>query len=1202
MTRTLLVARTRPQQRDLLRNAATTADVDESPPLVLTFADLKERLAAWGCLVGDKVRDDLAARVVTASVLAASPSSRPEASTAPGAPLARLAPAVDTLRREFAAVGTSARDLIRAWEDAGLDDVEEDNLQGRRADLLRLLRWLDAIDLRLNARGIVDDTLGLGVAVSLLRQGRRPHFLKRIDQLRVMDPVDATPLEHALLHALARHCPVEIVLPVDDLALPVAEEAPASDGDPSADPGTNTGTDASNGSAKARATIPGLDDAYRQLEARGDDNVELHLTTWSLMVSGPLAAFRSALLRGTPAGSTAGTAAGAPATASHTLHPARVFLAADAHDEARTIAGTVAAWRAQHPQARIAVATRQSAGLTPILDALARANIPCRRRRRTLLESPAARLLLDLVAMRTDGAPRDRLLAILMNPARRGALDPDATARVLSTMRRAAARRDFEDQSLPAGGFRRRLARLLVREPNLKGDVESTHAAIDPILEQAGRLALRGSLAGHFTTLLALTREVVDDDGALGGSEVFEVMVRLQAAATRVRDQASSVRIEGANDVDGIEGVQGATETSRSEMVELFALSRLLETEFASQPWLDDDVDVDDLAVEALTLPELLGRRFEAVFVAGAVEGEIPLPVPRHDRLLSDGDRAFLNRLVARHNRTGHTDHTNRSDRTAGADTNTPRDAALPLLPLLDQRAQGDDDSLGTGLEGLWWLGAMAAATELVVISAPRRDSRGRELPQSALLLDAARVLGATPATLADDGSVGLALPMRPDPRALRGERVRELLRQERDTKADTDTNGDGDGDGDGDSTLHSPLEGDGVRDSLHDDDDLHAHGQRLALAVAQRRHFFANPDAPLEERRGAYAFAVDPRRIARAFGSKFGLHAQTPLTPTRLEALAACRMHGFVQQVMRLDVDAEPGNAIEARVAGTLAHTVLERFYDERAQVKVPFTRFENRDRQRLSVIVDEEVSKELRRATGHQAALIAATAALKTTLLRVVGHLSKHPPVDGVEPAEFELQIGAKQDGKAPTLSSVPMMIGPDRRIFVGGIIDRVDEGPRARAVVDYKTMSAARVREKAAASTLFESHFQLPLYLRLLEHHRPTSTETSLHGYLLSLKEGATSPDIHETEHLRERIVDDSREDSLGKAIGRVILPVLDGTLPPDAGTRCDDCRLQRVCRVPLEGAYAPDPDEEDDVEVRWGGKGRGPTSSDAAGEQP
>jgi RecB family exonuclease len=272
--------------------------------------------------------------------------------------------------------------------------------------------------------------------------------------------------------------------------------------------------------------------------------------------------------------------------------------------------------------------------------------------------------------------------------------------------------------------------------------------------------------------------------------------------------------------------------------------------------------------------------------------------------------------------------------------------------------------------------------------------------------------------------------------------------------------------------------------------------------------------------------------------------------------------------------------DAIEARVAGTFAHTVLERFYKDRAVHRVPIARFVDADKARLGAVIDEETTRTLAVASGHPAALAAALRFMRATLLRVVSAVSAQPPVDGVEPTDFELQIGTRAEGRPADLPAVPIEIGAGRRIWIGGIIDRVDEGPGARAVVDYKTMSAARVRGKTAPAMLFEHHFQLLVYLRLLEAHRPTTSSVSLHGYLLSLKDGTSSPDIATTPDLRARVLDDSRDDSLGRAIGQVVLPVLQGTLPPDAGARCADCRLQRVCRVPLEGAFEPDPDEGDE----------------------
>jgi ATP-dependent helicase/DNAse subunit B len=287
--------------------------------------------------------------------------------------------------------------------------------------------------------------------------------------------------------------------------------------------------------------------------------------------------------------------------------------------------------------------------------------------------------------------------------------------------------------------------------------------------------------------------------------------------------------------------------------------------------------------------------------------------------------------------------------------------------------------------------------------------------------------------------------------------------------------------------------------------------------------------------------------------------------------------MHGFVKSVMKLDVEPEAGHAADARVLGTFAHAALERFFTERRDLGVPVARMTSEDRARLLALIDEEAQPLLAgRATGHLPAIEAAVAFLRTALVRAVSILSRAPPVRGVEPWEFEVRIGAAdRSGLPPRYTSVPVRLGA-QTIHIGGIIDRVDEGEGGRVVVDYKTAGASSVREKARPEKLFESHFQLPLYLRLLEHHRPTRPDHPMHGYLVSVREGVVSDDIGKVDDLRARVLDDDREDGLAAGLARVLLPVLDGTLVPDVGTRCDSCRLQRVCRVPLAGELAPDLD--------------------------
>ncbi len=1021
LSRPLIVTRTRGHQGALLRDDERSSATAERGALVWTYGDLWDRLGAWAALRLGLSRDDLGARVLAAAVLA-------DAGAGGSAVLPRLAPSLDALRSSLVLADSAAGPIADALRGLGGHEAT-----GRRADVTRVMSLTAAVEAQLRDRGVIDGALAKSHARDLLRQGQWPLALEGISDVTLYGPVDLSPVDLAIVAAISARVPTRAVLPIDD--------------------------------APGRHAVVGADRVFSAFER--DSAVDI--VADGVVGHGPLAPFRAALFG-------AGVVDDAPVS---------VVLAADVEEEARVVVAAVARAQGELSKtlgrpARIGVAARRLELLGPSLRALAREGIDVRRRRRSLRESPAAHLMTDLATLRSDGMPRDRLMAVLLNPARRGAITPDQAARILTTLRRAAARRDLEDTKRPIGGYRRRLEQLQRRDPSTADDVEFTLATIEPVMRAAATLPLRGRLLAHVEAWLALARQAVDDGRALGGEEVFEIIARMVAGARRVGDPAASI--------------------------ELLSLTRLIDDELSRQPWLDDDTDVADTAPEALTLPECLGRRFDALVIAGAVEGELPAQGgPRG--LLAEVDRAHINQALGR------------------------RVLALGDLDHDPHAVVGGDG----GVEGLWWLTALRAASSSLVLVASRREAGGREQAPSSFLLDAARALGTSPAQLALTPSCGVPLSLRRD------RRHRDIAR------------------------------------AIASDDPV----VRRAKAMAQeRRRFFASPDAPLVERRGAYAFAVDPARIKRAFGNAFGLSASRPLTPTRLEALAECRMHGFVQHVMKLDVDAEPGNAIEARVLGTFAHTVLERFYVERARQQVPASRFDDRDRGRLLAIIDEEITRALHTASGHTDAVAAGLRFMRATLVRVVAAVSSTPPVAGVEPTDFELQIGAKAGGRDPDLASVPIGLGDGRSIYVGGIIDRVDEGQGRRAVVDYKTMSASRVREKAATRSLFESHFQLLLYLRLLEHHRPTSDDTELHGYLLSLKDGATSGDVFEAPELRARLSDDARPDSLGQSIGKVILPILDGTIPPDAGARCVDCRLQRVCRVPLEGAYDADPDEFDD----------------------
>lgn len=1012
---------------------------------VWTLKELFDRLQAWAMLDLDAVRDDRAGVWSAAAAL--------------GAGLApRAAHDADDLRRALVHGGATATEVLARLP-------AEDDLRSMFAPLA-------AAELRLARAGRVDGAGALSHATVLLARGALPAALSAFSDIEVRDLVEPTELELRALIALARAgLPLRACLPVDSLG---------------------------------RGLLAGVEPVLKSLEAAHDVPL-LDITLDDIgaaQLDGPnpgMASFACAFYGGTTAPSA----------------PVEVLIAPDEAAEAREVADVVAGWlragrAAGGRGASVCVALRSlDDGAARIADALAGHHIAVRMRRRRLPESAAARLILDVIALARDGAPRDRMLAVLASPALRGALSSSLGARVLRVLRRAAARTDVEDSGAPRGGYRHRLTRYrsgLDDEPQ-QLDVDMALEHVERALAWARQLPREARLAEHLAAVARVAREIFEDGRELGCAEVLDVLEESTRAAKAV---------SAAND----------------PLVDLAAVSALVERAIERSLLPSLPVDDDD-AVEILTLPETWGRQFDHVVVAGCVEGKLPR-VERGERLLADIDRARVNTALGR-----------RVLRLIDDD---------PLEPSPLPRAQA--------LEPLWMLGAIRAARVSLLLTMPRRDGRGRELPESVFLLEAARALALT----GDSPLASLVRFVRaPSPRAIEVRaaqlRARGLLD---DDKARTF----------------------GIEPSLL------VHADLCKRMTNERARFFASKRAsassPLAS--APFAFAIDPARITGAFAPAFGLDASRPLTPTRLEAMAECRMHGFIQHVLKVDVDPPAGNAADARVLGTLAHEVMELFFRERKAARVPASRVTDADRARVRALLalSAEPLLQGRAATGHLGAIRAQIAWLETALVRAVSMLARDPVVPGVEPVDFEVRFGPAPAAAAgapaalvaaEAFASVPVQIGA-RTVFLGGIIDRVDEGEHHRVVIDYKSSGTGAIKRKVKRDALFEKHFQLLLYLRLLEHHRQTPEPTMLHGYLVSLRDGTTSDDVTEVEDLRARILDDTRADGLAAGVGRVILPILEGTLPPDAGDRCDTCRLQRVCRVPLAAEFAADLDDVDE----------------------
>lgn len=304
----------------------------------------------------------------------------------------------------------------------------------------------------------------------------------------------------------------------------------------------------------------------------------------------------------------------------------------------------------------------------------------------------------------------------------------------------------------------------------------------------------------------------------------------------------------------------------------------------------------------------------------------------------------------------------------------------------------------------------------------------------------------------------------------------------------------------------------------------------------------------------------LDKEATRRVFARWLGLMPEHPLTPTRLEAFAACPFRTMVERIFGVENPARDQNDVDARAKGRFVHAVLEDYFKGETE-DAPRERLMHLIVKHQALLEGDETAAPL-----HPGLLMATRLWLSLVLERMISNMRSEPPVDSVQPVAFEKAYGFQDQGWSLTIDDV--------RLHLGGIIDRIDEGPSAVAVVDYKLSSAMGLAQRLKSDALLTTHFQLPLYLRLLLEADPRVRQKELYAYLLSVRDGSASRVLgrEALPDLKARISDDTREDGLAAAIVRVMQPVLDGVFEPKRNDACEHCHLKRVCRVQGEGAFA------------------------------
>ncbi len=208
------------------------------------------------------------------------------------------------------------------------------------------------------------------------------------------------------------------------------------------------------------------------------------------------------------------------------------------------------------------------------------------------------------------------------------------------------------------------------------------------------------------------------------------------------------------------------------------------------------------------------------------------------------------------------------------------------------------------------------------------------------------------------------------------------------------------------------------------------------------------------------------------------------PLSPTALEAYAACPRRYLLERVLRLAEDERPerNDEIGPRERGSLVHAVLERFVGEAIDddcLPEPDVEWDADAARRLESALDTEVDSAAGQGlTGGRVQTEILRRELRSELLRFLPRDNEVRRERQSRPFAVEYSLG--MEAGRPLV----FRLGDGREVLLRGIVDRVDlTDDGGVLVIDYKGGSKRPFQGLAADPLNSGRRLQLPLYGRLL-----------------------------------------------------------------------------------------------------------------------
>jgi len=284
-------------------------------------------------------------------------------------------------------------------------------------------------------------------------------------------------------------------------------------------------------------------------------------------------------------------------------------------------------------------------------------------------------------------------------------------------------------------------------------------------------------------------------------------------------------------------------------------------------------------------------------------------------------------------------------------------------------------------------------------------------------------------------------------------------------------------------------------------------------------------------------------------------------ISPTRLEAYAACPYQYLLNVIMGVEALTEPEK--EATISnldkGTLIHDILWKYFTDLKKERGSSLQIKPKDVQRLLETARKKfVEFEQMGVTGYPMLWEVEKRNMLDTLK---DFFNKELNETEFIPTYFEVRYGMKpcnlQESEISTEKPVPLKIG-EKTVNLRGRIDRIDltkGGKRAR-VRDYKTGRVfAKPNEFQGGTTL-----QLPLYLYAARQllgplHKGIEVESAEY---YSLKDGKSVPFEASQLDEREAELQEILETIAGGIEEGVFIPV-----PDDQNCKYRYCDFRKIC---------------------------------------